>query len=72
MFLIQLIVLILFYFGIVKNKYLTDLKVYKLFYLTLLLVLFILSNYRNTEIAARFNFYTYAIFCLSLNFFSAQ
>lgn len=57
--LIQLIVLTLFYVGIVRNNRFNQTKINMLFNLALLLILFVLANYNNTSMAARFNFYVY-------------
>lgn len=66
---IQGVVLVLLYFGIVKNKNSQYRKLYKLFYVVIILVAFILANYNNTEIASRFNFYIYFLVPIAMYFF---
>lgn len=66
--LFQVIVLGLMYFGINKIYKIQNIMLHKLYYITLFLVIFILSNYNNTEIAARFNFYIYILFPIAFYF----
>ena len=66
--LIQFITLSLFYFGIFKSKLKSNIKILKLFYISIMLISLILINYNNTEIASRFNFYIYTFFPLAMYF----
>lgn len=66
--LLQGITVFLFYFGIKKYKLNNFSRLYKLLYITLFLIIFILSNYQNTQMASRFNFYIYFLFPISIYF----
>ncbi len=68
-YVVSIIILILFYFGIFKNKAIRSLKTKRLFYIALFLVTFIVVNYNNIDITVRFSFYTYFFFPLSFYFF---
>lgn len=67
-FVFQFFILLVFYLGILKNKIIRDYRVNKLFYITFFLVIFIIANYNNTEIALRFNFYIYFLLPISFYF----
>lgn len=66
--LLQGITVFLIYFGIKKYKLNNITRLHKLLYIVLFLIIFILSNYQNTQIAARFNFYIYFLFPISIYF----
>lgn len=66
--LLQGITVFLFYFGIKKYKMNNFSRLYKLLYIVLFLIIFILSNYQNTQMASRFNFYIYFLFPISIYF----
>ncbi|MFD2535852.1 EpsG family protein [Gelatiniphilus marinus] len=67
---LQLFVVVLFYLQSISDNFKNIVyERYKLFFISLLLFLFIISNYYNTEIALRFSFYIYFLFPLSFYFY---
>ena len=68
--LIQLVVIMFLYVGIVKKEQFKKSQINLLFNMVLLLVIFVLINYNNTEISGRFNFYTYLFLPFSMYFFN--